>query len=57
MVMNSVVDGGDILAHYITAIRPTDDPIALFHRTVLGSVVAYNRFLSHLESNGFFSEI
>ncbi len=52
MVMSTVIDGGDILTHYLPAISPTDDPFTLFQKTALGSAIAYDRFLSDLKSSG-----
>ena len=52
MRMNTVVDGGDILAHYLPDIDAADTPAALFMKTVRGAALLYDRFLGHLERNG-----
>jgi folate-dependent phosphoribosylglycinamide formyltransferase PurN len=46
MKMNSVVDGGAILAHYLPEIEAGDSPVSLFMKTVGGAVTLYERFLS-----------
>jgi folate-dependent phosphoribosylglycinamide formyltransferase PurN len=45
MVMSPVVDGGDILAHFLPAIEESDTPGTLFAKCVAGSVAAFDRFL------------
>ena len=52
MVMNTVIDGGNILAHYLPAISPTDDPFSLFYKTTVASAILYDRFLSYLQRLG-----
>jgi len=52
MVMNTKVDGGGILGHYLPEIRSGDSPGTLFEKTVLGAVTMYKRILAHLESPG-----
>jgi len=56
MTMSNVVDGGDILAHYLPAIVEDDDPATLFMKTVRGACEASSRFLKHLEAEGRFSK-
>ena len=48
MRMSTVVDGGDILAHYLPAVAAGDDPVDLFMKAMIGGVELYNRFLTHL---------
>lgn len=45
MVMNPVVDGGDILGHYLPVVVPDDDPGTLFAKTVRGAAEIALRFL------------
>jgi hypothetical protein len=45
MVMSPVVDGGDMLAHFLPAIGETDTPGSLFAKSVAGCVEAFDRFL------------
>jgi Formyl transferase len=52
MIMNEVVDGGDILAHYLCPIAADDDPGDLFMKAVIGGTRLYDRFLQHLNSGG-----
>jgi hypothetical protein len=49
MVMSAVVDGGDILAHYLPAVECGDDPGSLFAKTVGGAAEVAAGFLSHLD--------
>jgi hypothetical protein len=55
MVMNPVVDGGDILGHYLPAIEPDDDPATLFAKTVGGAAKIAGAFLDHLEAGAGFT--
>lgn len=52
MVMNEVVDGGDILAHYLCPIEADDDPGTLFAKAIVGGTKLYDRFLGHLSQGG-----
>jgi len=54
MTMNTVVDGGDILGHYLPEISETDNPASLFRKTTLGAAEMYSNLLDRLEqSSGF----
>jgi methionyl-tRNA formyltransferase len=55
MTMSSVVDGGDILAHYLPAIRTGDNPATLMMKTVRGAVEAFDRFLAELRDDHAFA--
>ncbi|HMH50020.1 MAG TPA: formyltransferase family protein [Candidatus Acidoferrum sp.] len=52
MVMSEVVDGGDILAHYLCPIEADDDPGTLFMKAIEGGTRLYDRFLRHLSDGG-----
>jgi len=52
MVMNEVVDGGDILAHYLCPIEAEDDPGTLFTKAIVGGTKLYDRFLQYLSQGG-----
>ena len=45
MKMNSSVDGGTILAHYLPSIEANDSPASLFMKTVGGAATLYERVL------------
>ncbi len=45
MKMNTAVDGGAILAHYLPSIEADDDPASLFMKTVGGAATLYERVL------------
>lgn len=45
MVMNPVVDGGDVLGHYLPSVERGDDPGTLFSKTVRGAAELALRFL------------
>jgi methionyl-tRNA formyltransferase len=49
MTMSAIVDGGDILAHYLPSIEPDDDPAELFMKTVRGAAETTSAFLSYLD--------
>jgi methionyl-tRNA formyltransferase len=49
MKMNSVVDGGDVLGHFLPDITESDTPSTLFAKTARGAAVMYSRLLGHLE--------
>ncbi len=49
MLMSPVVDGGDILGHYLPAVESGDDPGTLFAKTVAGAARLAALFLTHLD--------
>ena len=49
MLMSTVVDGGDILAHFLPSIEAEDTPATLQMKTVSGAIELVDRFLSDLE--------
>lgn len=55
MTMSPVVDGGDILAHFLPSIEPGDDPALLFMRTVRGAAEVCSQFLVYLREEGKFT--
>jgi folate-dependent phosphoribosylglycinamide formyltransferase PurN len=57
MVMDSAVDGGDILAHCLPSIEPGDDPARLFLKVVSLGADLYANFLAHLSEDRSFSRI
>ena len=57
MTMSPTVDGGDVLAHVLPAIRSGDTPGSLFARTAAGAIEAYLVALHHLEGGGRLSGI
>lgn len=48
MKMSLVVDGGDVLGHYLPAVEPGDTPGIQFVKTIMGGAAMYNRFLDDL---------
>jgi len=54
MLMNTVIDGGDILAHYLCPIEPDDDPGTLLMKAVMGGARVYDNFLQHLSQAGHY---
>jgi len=52
MTMNPVVDGGDILGHFLPDISPDDNPLTLFLKTTLGAAILYDRILKSFERAG-----
>jgi methionyl-tRNA formyltransferase len=48
MRMSPVIDGGDILAHYLPAVEATDGPADQFMKCIAGGVRLYDRFLTDL---------
>lgn len=48
MTMNERIDGGAILAHYLTPISETDDSSKLFLKGIRGAVKAYSLVLEHI---------
>jgi hypothetical protein len=57
MTMGTVVDGGEIIAHYLPAIEAADDPATLFMKTVRGAAEVCSRFVDHVESVGSFASV
>jgi methionyl-tRNA formyltransferase len=52
MRINTVVDGGDVLGHYLPEVHEGDTPGTLFMKTVRGAALVYDRILSHFEEKG-----
>jgi methionyl-tRNA formyltransferase len=50
MYMSPVVDGGNILAHYLPQIEADDTPGVQFLKTMIGGVELYNEFLDDVAS-------
>lgn len=48
MSMNERIDGGDILAHYLTPIEEKDDSSRLFLKGIIGSVKLYSIVLDYI---------
>lgn len=48
MIMNSGVDAGDMLAHYVPAVEAGDTPGRLFMKTLQGGIDLYCRFLDSM---------
>jgi folate-dependent phosphoribosylglycinamide formyltransferase PurN len=48
MTMSAVVDGGDILAHYLPEVEADDTPAAQFMKCLIGGTRLYCEFLDHL---------
>jgi formyl transferase-like protein len=57
MTMSPVVDGGDILAHYLPAIELEDDPAIIFMKTIRGAAPTCNRFLEYLDGGRGFARV
>ena len=57
MKISSMVDGGDILGHYLPEIDGTDTPATLSMKSVRAAVLMYDHILRHFEQKGtmFFS--
>lgn len=55
MTLSPIVDGGNILAHYLPAIESGDDPAALFMKTVTGAARVTSDFLDHLSRSSTFT--
>jgi methionyl-tRNA formyltransferase len=49
MIVNKMVDGGNILAHYFPSIEAGDTPATLFMKTVKGAAFVYLDFLRDLQ--------
>lgn len=49
MKMNERIDGGEILAHYITKINDTDNAYDVFMKGIVGSVKLYKHALNNTE--------
>src|SRR5262249_3036592 len=56
VTMSPIVDGGDILAHYLPAIEAGDTPATLFMKTVRGAAETADRFLALSASMGWAME-
>jgi len=52
MTLSPVVDGGDILGHFLPAVSPEDNPQSLFLKTALGAVEMYRRVLRDFSERG-----
>lgn len=48
MTMNERIDGGDILAHYLTPIEPNDNSALLFLKGIKGAVKLYSLVLDQM---------
>jgi methionyl-tRNA formyltransferase len=48
MLMSPVVDGGDVLGHYLPVVEPGDTPGIQFVKSIMGGTAMYNRFLDDL---------
>jgi folate-dependent phosphoribosylglycinamide formyltransferase PurN len=57
MKMSEVVDGGDILGHYLPSIDENDDPATLFCKTLIGGAKLLRIFLSDLHEGRPFHAI
>lgn len=57
MTMSPVVDGGDILAHYLPALHEDDTPATLFMKTVGGAADVTHRFIADVERSGSFTKV
>ena len=52
MIMNTVVDGGDILAHYLPSIDAEDTPATLKMKTIGGGIQLFESFLNLVAEGG-----
>lgn len=57
MTMNTIVDGGSILGHFLPQIESGDTPASLFMKTVAGATIVYDRILEHLACHATFSSV
>ena len=57
MQMSPIVDGGDILGHFLPDIEPNDTPGRQFIKTIRGAVEMYSRFLQDLERGASFVSV
>lgn len=57
MVMNEVIDGGDILSYYLTPIESNDTAASLFCKGIIGCVELYTDFLVFYAANRQFNSI
>ena len=57
MTMNRVVDGGDILAHFLPSIEMDDTPATLFFKSTIGAAVLFSAVLSHVEKTGGYTSL
>ena len=51
MSMNERIDGGDILAHYLTPVNHNDEAPLLFLKGIKGSVKIYSQILEYIKRN------
>lgn len=51
MRMSPVVDGGDILAHYLPSVEAEDTPGSLFIKTLIGGAKLYNEVIDDLAAD------
>ena len=56
MTMSPVVDGGDILMHYLPALETNDTPATIFMKTVAAAPEVVDRFLVGVERRGTFAK-
>jgi len=54
MTMSTVVDGGDILAHYLPDVEAADTPAVQFMKCLIGGTRLYIEFLDHLAAGKSF---
>lgn len=57
MKTNPVVDGGEILGHFLPSITEDDTPATLFAKAVKGAAVLANEFLAHLDRAGSYVSV
>lgn len=57
MVMNELVDGGDILGHYLPEITASDTPATLFGKGITGAAEIVCGFLNHYSTVGQFQKV
>jgi methionyl-tRNA formyltransferase len=57
MTMSPIVDGGDILAHFLPSVEMDDTPATLFLKSTLGAGVLFSAVLSHVEKTGGYTAL
>lgn len=57
MVMNEVIDGGDILSYYLTPIDSADTAASLFCKGIIGCVELYTDFLTFYATSKQFNSV
>jgi methionyl-tRNA formyltransferase len=57
MRMSTVVDGGEILAHYLPEVEADDDPASLFMKIVRGAAMVGSSFVEALGARGTFTSV